>query len=72
MFMNVFEPVTLLSTLASHTSRIGLGGTVSTSFTEPYNVARQFAFAVGTRVTSRPPHRSVRAACPHTAPTSGV
>jgi hypothetical protein len=27
--------------------------------------------AVGTRVTSRPPHRSVRAAFPHTAPTSG-
>src|ERR1700758_3936243 len=26
--------------------------------------------AVGTRVTSRPPHRSVRAAFPHTAPTS--
>jgi hypothetical protein len=24
-------------------------------------------FAVGTRVTSRPPHRSVRAAFPHTA-----
>jgi hypothetical protein len=29
-------------------------------------------FAVGTRVTSRPPPRSVRAAFPHTAPTSGV
>jgi hypothetical protein len=29
-------------------------------------------FAVGTRVTSRPPHRSVHAAFPHTAPTSGV
>ena len=28
-------------------------------------------FAVGTRVASRPPHRSVRAAFPHTAPTSG-
>jgi hypothetical protein len=28
--------------------------------------------AVGTRVTSRPPHRTVRAAFPHTAPTSGV
>jgi hypothetical protein len=28
-------------------------------------------FAVGTRVTSRPPPRSVRAAFPHTAPTSG-
>ena len=28
--------------------------------------------AVGTRVTSRPPHRSVRAQFRHTAPTSGV
>jgi FMN-dependent oxidoreductase (nitrilotriacetate monooxygenase family) len=43
MFMNVFEPVTVLSALAGATSRIGLGGTVSTSFSEPYNVARQFA-----------------------------
>jgi hypothetical protein len=31
-----------------------------------------FCVAVGTRVTPRPPHRSVRAAFPHTAPTSGV
>ena len=30
------------------------------------------SFAVGTRVTSRPPPRSVRAAFPHTAPTSGL
>src|SRR5437870_2907390 len=29
-------------------------------------------FAVGTRVTSRPPHRSVRAQFGHTAPTLGV
>ncbi len=43
MFMNVFDPVTLLSALSGATSRIGLGGTVSTSFSEPYNVARQFA-----------------------------
>jgi FMN-dependent oxidoreductase (nitrilotriacetate monooxygenase family) len=43
MFMNVFEPVTILSALAGATRRIGLGGTVSTSFSEPYNVARQFA-----------------------------
>jgi FMN-dependent oxidoreductase (nitrilotriacetate monooxygenase family) len=43
MFMNVFEPVTLLSAIAGATSRIGLGGTVSTSFSEPYNVARQFS-----------------------------
>ena len=27
--------------------------------------------AVGTRVTSRPPHRSVHETFPHTAPTSG-
>jgi hypothetical protein len=30
------------------------------------------AVAVGTRVASRPPLRSVRAAFPHTAPTSGL
>ncbi len=43
MFMNVLEPVVLLTALAGATERIGLGGTVSTSFSEPYNVARQFA-----------------------------
>ena len=43
MFMNVLEPVTLLTAIAGSTRRIGLGGTVSTSFSEPYNVARQFA-----------------------------
>ena len=32
----------------------------------------QLTFAVGTRVTSRPPHRSVRAQFGHTAPTLGV
>lgn len=35
------EPVTLLSALAARTSRIGLIGSISTSFTEPYNLARQ-------------------------------
>jgi len=43
MFMNALEPVTLLTALSGATQRIGLGGTVSTSFSEPYNVARQFA-----------------------------
>ena len=37
-----------------------------------FNQIRRALFAVGTRVTSRPPHRSVRAAFPHTAPTSGI
>lgn len=38
-----FEPLTLLSALAAVTRRIGLVGTVSTSFNEPFNVARKFA-----------------------------
>lgn len=37
------EPLTLLSALAVATSRIGLVGTISTSFSEPYNVARLLA-----------------------------
>lgn len=38
-----FEPVTLLSALAAVTSRIGLVATTSTSFNEPFNVARRFS-----------------------------
>jgi FMN-dependent oxidoreductase (nitrilotriacetate monooxygenase family) len=38
-----FEPITLLSALAAVTSQIGLAGTASTSYFEPYNLARQFA-----------------------------
>lgn len=38
-----FEPITLLSALVSVTSRIGLVATASTSFSDPYNLARQFA-----------------------------
>lgn len=37
------EPFTLLSALAGQTSKIGLVATASTSFSEPYNLARQFA-----------------------------
>ncbi|WP_282940615.1 LLM class flavin-dependent oxidoreductase [Paenibacillus sp. RC67] len=37
------EPLTLLSTLASVTSHIGLAGTVSTTYSEPFHVARKFA-----------------------------
>ena len=38
-----FEPLTLLSALAAVTSRIGLVATASTSYSEPFNLARQFA-----------------------------
>lgn len=41
--MNVLEPITLLSAIAGATTRIGLGATASTSFYEPYNVARLFS-----------------------------
>ena len=41
-FLNRLEPLTLLSALAVSTSRIGLAGTLTTSYWEPYNVARQF------------------------------
>ncbi|SET46236.1 FMN-dependent oxidoreductase, nitrilotriacetate monooxygenase family [Thorsellia anophelis DSM 18579] len=42
-FLNRFEPITALSALAALTSHIGLVGTVSTSYSDPYTVARQFA-----------------------------
>ncbi|WP_405153627.1 LLM class flavin-dependent oxidoreductase [Paenibacillus sp. FSL K6-0108] len=42
-FLNRFEPLTLLSVLAGATSHIGLVATLSTSYSEPFTVARQFA-----------------------------
>ncbi|MFJ9463200.1 LLM class flavin-dependent oxidoreductase [Viridibacillus arvi] len=42
-FLNRFEPITILSALAALTSKIGLVGTVSTSYSEPFTIARQFA-----------------------------
>lgn len=42
-FLNRFEPIALLSALAALTTKIGLVGTVSSPYSEPYNVARQFA-----------------------------
>ncbi len=38
-----FEPLTLLSALATHTTHIGLVATASTSYNEPFHVARKFA-----------------------------
>lgn len=37
------EPLTLLTALAGVTERLGLIGTASTTFNEPYNLARSFA-----------------------------
>jgi alkanesulfonate monooxygenase len=38
-----FEPLTLLSALAAVTERIGLIATASTTFDDPYHIARRFA-----------------------------
>ncbi|CAH1650214.1 MULTISPECIES: LLM class flavin-dependent oxidoreductase [unclassified Chelatococcus] len=40
---SLFEPLTLLSALSAVTETIGLIATVSTSFNEPFNMARYFA-----------------------------
>ncbi|AJY75928.1 LLM class flavin-dependent oxidoreductase [Paenibacillus beijingensis] len=40
--LNRFEPITLIAALAGATSRIGLVATASTSYIEPFNLARQF------------------------------
>lgn len=42
-FIAHFEPLTLLSALAMVTDRIGLIGTASTSWNQPYHIARKFA-----------------------------
>jgi N-acetyl-S-(2-succino)cysteine monooxygenase len=41
-FMCRLEPTTLITALATCTTHVGLGATVSTSFSEPFNVARVF------------------------------
>jgi FMN-dependent oxidoreductase (nitrilotriacetate monooxygenase family) len=42
-YLNRLEPLTLLSALAVSTSHIGLVGTATTSYNEPFNLARRFA-----------------------------
>jgi len=42
-YLNRLEPLTLLSALAVSTRHLGLVGTLTTSYNEPYNVARRLA-----------------------------
>ncbi len=42
-YLNRFEPLTVLSALAAVTERIGLVATITVSYTEPFQVARQLA-----------------------------
>ena len=43
IFLNRFEPLTLLAALAGETTHIGLAATLSTTYSDPFTVARQFA-----------------------------
>ena len=42
-YMAYFEPVTLLSAIAARTHHLGLVATGTTSYNEPYNLARRYA-----------------------------
>jgi FMN-dependent oxidoreductase (nitrilotriacetate monooxygenase family) len=42
-YLNRFEPLTILSAVAAVTEHIGLVGTATVSYTEPFNLARQLA-----------------------------
>ncbi len=42
-YMAYFDPLTLLPALAAVTARIGLVATATTSYNEPYHIARKFA-----------------------------
>ncbi|MCS0503992.1 LLM class flavin-dependent oxidoreductase [Ancylobacter mangrovi] len=42
-YMVFFDPLTLLAGIAARTSHIGLAATITTSYNEPYNVARRIA-----------------------------
>jgi N-acetyl-S-(2-succino)cysteine monooxygenase len=41
--LNRFDPVVLITALATATKKIGIGATASTTYSEPYVLARQFA-----------------------------
>ena len=43
IFLTRFEPLTLLAALAMDTTHIGLAATLSTTYSDPFTVARQFA-----------------------------
>ncbi|PZW45038.1 FMN-dependent oxidoreductase (nitrilotriacetate monooxygenase family) [Humitalea rosea] len=38
-----FEPLTVLSVLSAHTTHLGLAATASTTYSEPYHIARAFS-----------------------------
>jgi FMN-dependent oxidoreductase (nitrilotriacetate monooxygenase family) len=66
-----FEPFTLLSALASHTSKIGLIATVNTNYDHPYNLARRFS-SLDHISGGRAGWNIVSSFSPHTAENFGI
>jgi FMN-dependent oxidoreductase (nitrilotriacetate monooxygenase family) len=65
-----FEPLTLLAALASSTTHIGLGATVSTTYSDPFSVARAFA-SLDHISKGRAAWNAVTGASPAAAPNFG-
>lgn len=65
-----FEPITMLAALAATTTHIGLGATASTSYNEPFNVARWFA-SLDHLSSGRAAWNAVTSSNPRAAPNFG-
>ena len=65
------EPFTWMSAIAAVTSRIGLIGTASTTYSEPYNLARQFA-SLDHLSNGRAGWNIVTTGAPNAAPNFGL
>jgi FMN-dependent oxidoreductase (nitrilotriacetate monooxygenase family) len=65
-----FEPLTMLGALAASTTHLGLGATASTSFNEPFNIARLFA-SLDHLSSGRAAWNAVTSSNPRAAPNFG-
>ena len=64
------EPITMLAALAATTTHLGLGATSSTTYNEPFNVARQFA-SLDHLCGGRAAWNAVTSSSPKAAPNFG-
>jgi hypothetical protein len=65
-----FEPITMLAALAATTTHLGLGATMSTTYEEPFNVARFYA-SLDHLTGGRAAWNAVTSSNPRSAPNFG-